>query len=91
MNNIMVLWTKLFYHHLDGKPYQPAAFMVALHLFFSTLAQRGVSYFLAKDFNYPGGFIRDLKHRWNKHKLVDNTFKALLTKVKMPEDYANNI
>ena len=91
MNNIMALWTELFYHRLDGKPYQPAAFMVALHALFGELARRRVKYSLAKDFNYRGGFIRDLEHRWNKHKLLDDTFAARPTKVKMPEDYAKNI
>jgi hypothetical protein len=35
---------------------------------------------------------RDLKHHWNKHKLVDDTFAACpTTKVKMPEAYTKNI
>jgi hypothetical protein len=34
VNNIMARWTQLFYHHLNGKPYQPSAFMVVLHSLF---------------------------------------------------------
>jgi hypothetical protein len=60
MNNIMALWTKLFYHRLDGTPYQPATFMVALSSLFGEFASHGVSFSLAKDFSYHGGFTRDL-------------------------------
>jgi len=91
MNNIFGLWTNLFYHRLDGKPYQPSGFMVTLHSLFGELARHGVRYSLAKDFNYRGGFMRELEQRWNKHKLSDGTFAARPTKVKMPEDYAKNI
>jgi hypothetical protein len=42
INNIFQLWSKLFYHWLDGKPYQPLGFMVTLHLLFGKLACRGV-------------------------------------------------
>ena len=35
--------------------------------------------------------MRNLEHRWNRHTLVDNTFGARPTKVKMPEDYAKQI
>jgi hypothetical protein len=91
MNNIFGLWAKLFYHRLDGKPYQPSGFMVTLHLLFGELARRGVRYSLAKDFNYRGGFMKELELRWNRHKLSDNTFAARPTKVKMPEDYGQSI
>jgi len=91
MNNIFGLWTELFYHRLDGKPYQPSGFMVTLHSLFGELGRRGVRYSLSKDFNYRGGFMRDLEQRWNRHKLLDDTFAARPTKVKMPEDYAKNI
>jgi hypothetical protein len=91
LNNIMARWTQLFYFRLDGKPYQPSAFMVVLHSLFGELTRRGVKYSLAKDFNYRGGFMRDLEHRWNQQTLVDSTFAARPTKVKMPEDYARNI
>jgi hypothetical protein len=91
MNNIFGLWAKLFYHRLDGKPYQPSGFMVTLHSLFGELARRGVRYSLAKDFNYRGGFMKELELRWNRHKLSDNTFAARPTKVKMPEDYGQSI
>jgi hypothetical protein len=66
--------------------------MVALHLLFGKLSHLGVCYSLAKDFNYRGGFMRNLEARWNKQqKILDNTFAARPTKVKMPEDYARNI
>jgi hypothetical protein len=91
MNNIFGLWTELFYHRLDGKPYQPSGFMVTLHSLFGELARRGVRYSLAKDFNYRGGFMRELELKWNRHKLQDNTFAARPTKVKMPEDYGKSI
>ena len=91
MNNIFGLWSELFYHRLDGKPYQPSGFMVTLHLLFGKLARRGVCYSLAKDFNYRGGFMRTLEQRWNKQKIVDDTFAVGPTKAKMPEDYATNI
>ena len=35
--------------------------------------------------------MRNLEARWNKQKIVDDTFAARPTKVKMPEDYARNI
>lgn len=91
MNNIMGLWTELFYHRLDGKPYQPSVFMVTLHSLFGELSRRGVNYSLGKDFNHRGGFMRDLELRWNRYKMVDHTFAARPTKVKMPEDYAQQI
>jgi hypothetical protein len=91
MNNIFGLWAQLFYHRLDGKPYQPSGFMVTLHSLFGELARRGVRYSLAKDFNYRGGFMKELELRWNRHKLSDNTFAARPTKVKMPEDYGKKI
>jgi hypothetical protein len=91
MNNIFGLWSELFYHRLDGKPYQPSGFMVTLHSLFGELSRRGVRYSLSKDFNYRGGFMRNLEARWNKQKIVDDTFAARPTKVKMPEDYARNI
>jgi hypothetical protein len=91
MNTIMALWTEIFYQCLAGKPYQPAMFMVALHLLFGKSSHRGVKYPLAKDFSYSAGLMRNLELPWNKHKLVDNTFVAHPTKVKMPEDYARNI
>jgi hypothetical protein len=53
--------------------------MVALHSLFDKLTHRGDRYTLAKDFNYRGGFMRDLEYRWNKHKLVDDTFAACPT------------
>jgi hypothetical protein len=65
--------------------------MVVLHSLFGELTCRGVKYSLAKDFNYRGGFMRDLEHRWNQQTLVDSTFAARPTKVKMPEGYARNI
>ena len=77
MNNIFGLWTELFYHRLDGKPYQPSGFMVTFHSLFGELARRGVRYSLSKDFNYRGGFMRDLELRWNQHKLLDDTFAAI--------------
>ena len=91
INNIFALWTELFYHRKDGKPYQPSGFMVSLHSLFGELARRGVRYSLSKDFNYRGGFMRALEQRWNKQKLMDTTFAARPMKVKMPEDYAKNI
>jgi hypothetical protein len=39
MNNTMALWTEIFYHGLDGKPYQPAIFMVAVHSLFGELSR----------------------------------------------------
>jgi hypothetical protein len=80
LNNMSTPWFKLVYHRLDRKPYQPAAFMVALHSLFGKLSQHGVSYSLSKDFNYRGGFMRDLEQHAHKHKLVDNTFAARPTK-----------
>jgi hypothetical protein len=65
--------------------------VVVLHSLFGELTHCGVNYLLAKDFNYCGGFMRDLKHHWNQQTLVDSTFAACPTKVKMPEDYARNI
>jgi hypothetical protein len=91
MNNIFALWTELFYHCLDGKPYQPSVFMLTLHSRFGGLARRGVKFSLAKDFNYRGGFIRNLEGRWNSHKLQDDIFAGHPTKLKMPEDYAKAI
>jgi hypothetical protein len=91
LNNIFALWTKLFYHRQDGKPYQPATFMVLLKTLFGELARRGVRYSLAKDFNYRGGFMKDLEHKWNHYKLEEDTFAARPTKVKMPEDYDKTI
>jgi hypothetical protein len=91
MNNIFALWTELFYHRLDGKPYQPSVFMVTLHSLFGKLARPGVKFSLAKDFNYRGGFMRNLEARWNSHKLQDDAFAARPTKLKMPEDYARDI
>jgi hypothetical protein len=91
VNNIFGLWSELFYHRLDGKPYQPSGFMVTLHSLFGELSRRGVRYSLAKDFNYRGGFMRNLEARWNNQKILDDTFAARPTKVKMPEDYAKNI
>jgi hypothetical protein len=91
MNNIMALWSELFYHRLDGKPYQPSCFMLVLHSLFGELSRRGVRYSLSKDFKHRGGFMRNLEARWNQHKLVDDTFAARPTKVKMPEDYPKNI
>ena len=35
--------------------------------------------------------MRNLEARWKQHKLVDDTFAARPTKVKMPEDYPKNI
>ncbi len=35
--------------------------------------------------------MRTLEQQWNKQKIVDDTFAARPTKVKMPEDYARNI
>ena len=89
--NIFLLWSKLFYHRLDGKPYQPSGFMVTLHSLFGEMSRRGVRYSLAKDFNYRGGFMRTLEQRWNQQKVVDDTFAARPTKAKMPEDYGTNI
>ena len=91
MNNIFLLWSELFYHRLDGKPYQPSGFMVTLHSLFGEMSRRGVRYSLAKDFNYRGGFMRTLEQRWNQQKVVDDTFAARPTKEKMPEDYGTNI
>lgn len=91
MNNIFAHWSELFFHRLDGKPYQPSGFMVSLHSLFGELARRGVKYSLAKDFNYRGGFMRNLEARWNSHKLEDDTFAGRPTKVKMPEHYARDI
>jgi hypothetical protein len=91
MNNIFGLWAKLFYHRLDGKPYQPSGFMVTLHSLFGELARRGVTYSVSKDFNYRGGFIRSLEQRWNEEKKTDVTFATRPTKFKMPEDYSKNI
>jgi hypothetical protein len=91
INNIFGLWSELFYHRLDGKPYQPSGFMVTLHSLFGEMSRRGVRYSLAKDFNYRGGFIRNIEARWNNHKIADDSFAARPTKVKMPEDYARNI
>jgi hypothetical protein len=91
INNIFLLWSKLFYHRIDGKPYQPAAFMVVIKTLFGELARRGVRYSLSKDFNYRGGFMKDLEHKWNKYKLSDDTFAARPTKAKMPEDYSHNV
>jgi hypothetical protein len=91
MNNIFSLWSKLFFHRKDGLPYQPNCFMLLLHSLFGEFSRRGVRYSLSKDFNYRGGFMRNLEHRWNKHALADDTFGARPTKTKMPEDYAKNI
>ncbi len=91
MNNIFLLWSELFYHRLDGKPYQPSGFMVTLHSLFGEMSRRGVRYSLAKDFNYRGGFMRTLEQRWNQQKVVDDTFAARPTKEKMPDDYGTNI
>jgi hypothetical protein len=91
INNIFLLWSKLFYHRLDGKPYQPSGFMVTLHSLFGEMAHCGVNYSLAKDFNYRGGFMRTLEHRWNQQKIVDDTFAARPTKAKMPKDYGTNV
>jgi hypothetical protein len=91
MDNIFAHWSELFYHRLDGKPYQPSGFMVSLHSLFGELARRGVKYSLAKDFNYRGGFMKNLEARWNSHKLDDDTFAGRPTKVKMPENYARDI
>jgi hypothetical protein len=77
------LWTELFYHRLDGKPYQPLVFMLTLHSLFGELARRGV--------HCQGGFIRKLVLSWNSHKLQDDTFAGRPTKLKMPEDYAKDI
>jgi hypothetical protein len=70
INNIFQLWSELFYHWLDGKPYQPLGFKVTLHLLFGKLAHQGVRYRLVKDFNYRGGNMRTLEQRWNKQKIV---------------------
>jgi hypothetical protein len=35
--------------------------------------------------------MRNLEARWNKQKILDATFAACPTKVKMPEDCAKNI
>jgi hypothetical protein len=91
LNNIMKRWTQLFYCRLDGKPYQPSVFMVLLHSLFGEFARRGVRYSLVKDFKHAGGFMRDVEHRWNQETILDSTFAARPTKVKMPEDYAKNI
>jgi hypothetical protein len=91
INNIFLLWSKLFFHRLDGKPYQPSGFMVTLHSLFGELARRGVRYSVTKDFNYRGGFMRTIEQRWSKEKETDDTFAARPTKAKMPEDYAMNI
>jgi hypothetical protein len=91
INNIMALWSDLFYHRLDGKPYQPSCFMLVLHSLFGKLSHSGVRYSLTKGFKHRGGFMRNLEARWNRHKLVHNTFAARATKVKMPEDYGKNI
>lgn len=91
INNIFCLWSDLFYHRLDGKPYQPSCFMLVLHSLFGELSRRGVRYSLSKDFNHRGGFMRNLELRWNQHTLQDATFGARPTKTKMPEDYAKNI
>jgi hypothetical protein len=89
VNNIFGLWSELFYHRLDGKPYHPSGFMVTLHSLFGELSCCGVRYSLAKDFNYRGRL--NLEAQWNKQKILDDTFAARPTKVKMPEDYAKNI
>jgi hypothetical protein len=65
--------------------------MVALNWLFGEFAHPRVSYSLAKDFNYLGGLMRDLVHRWKKRKYVDDTVAAQPTKVKTLEDYAKNI
>jgi hypothetical protein len=39
---------------------------------------------------HRGGFIKNLEARWNQNKLVNDTFAARPTKVKMREDYAKN-
>jgi hypothetical protein len=52
MNKIFAPWTELFYHHLDGKAYQPLMFMLTLHSIFGELARRGVKFLLAKDFHF---------------------------------------
>jgi hypothetical protein len=92
MNNIFALWTELFCHRLDRKPYQPSVFMLTLHSLFGELAGRGVKLSLAKDFqHYGGGFMRNLEAHWNSHKLQDDTFAGHPTKFKMPEDYAKDI
>jgi hypothetical protein len=91
MNNIFSLWSDLFFHRLDGKPYQPSCFMVVLNSLFGEFSRRGVRYSLAKDFKHRGGFMRNLELRWNKHKLDDHTFAARPTKQKMPEDYGMKI
>jgi hypothetical protein len=87
----MTCLTQLFYHRLDGKPYQSSAYMVVLHSLFGELTCRGVKYSLAKDFNYRSGFMRDLEHCWNQQTLMASTFAARPTKVKMPKDYARII
>jgi hypothetical protein len=38
MNNIMSFWSDIFYHRLDGKPYQPSCFMLVLHSLFGMLS-----------------------------------------------------
>jgi hypothetical protein len=35
--------------------------------------------------------MQTLEQRWNKQKIVNDTFAACPTKAKMPEDYAMNI
>jgi hypothetical protein len=84
----MARWTQLFYHPLDGKPYQPSTFMVVLYSLFGELTHHGVNYSLSKDFNYCGRFMPDLEHCWNQQILVDSSFAARPTKVKMSKDYA---
>jgi hypothetical protein len=65
--------------------------MVVLHLLSGKLSCHGVRYSLSKDFKYRGGLMRDLEQCWKKHKMVDDTFVACPTKMKMPEGYAKNI
>jgi hypothetical protein len=65
--------------------------MLILNSLFGGLSCGGVRYSLAKDFKYQGGFMKNLKNRWNHHTLKENTFGAHPTKMKMPEDYAKQI
>jgi hypothetical protein len=41
VNNIFLLWSELFYHRLDSKPYQPLGFIVTLHSLFGEMLRRG--------------------------------------------------
>ena len=87
MNNCLNLFVNKTYYKKDGRPYQPNTLTHRLKVLFAVFRQHGIIYSRSKDFQYEGGFARNLSVRWGAENASDATFGARPTKNQLPDDY----